>query len=356
MQHQDFVNLLKEYRSLVWPEIEKRLISTIEFDKYCQVQSKYQSLIDFHLEMLSVYPRRMGKYFRPSLVILTGESMGVPREKLLITAAAQQLSEEWILIHDDIEDDSEQRRGDSALHHLYSKELSINAGDIIHVLMWKLLQENRSVLGDDLSFAIMSEFTKMLNRTVFGQTVEIKWTQENTQNLSDEDVLLILEGKTGYYTVAGPMREGAIIAGATVDQLEKIYHFGKLTGYCFQIKDDLLDLTSDFQGLKKQTGNDVFEGKRTIMLAHLMRTITGDDKSTLDSILSKNRFSKTQSEVDWVISQMTNLGSLEYAEKLMRSFASDAQKYFHKELGFLSHKPASDFLEYLPDFLVNRDH
>ena len=84
------------------------------------------------------------------------------------------------------------------------------------------------------------------------------------------------------------MREGAIIAGATPDQMEKIYQFGKLTGYCFQIKDDLLDLTSDFQGLKKQTGNDIYEGKRTIMLAHLLRTISGSDKTKLDDIFSKS--------------------------------------------------------------------
>jgi geranylgeranyl diphosphate synthase type II len=356
MVHQDFVNLLKEYRSLVWPEIDKRLSTTIDFEKYCQVKEKYQHLLDFHLEMLSVYPQRMGKYFRPSMVMLTGEAMGAPREKLLLTAAAQQLSEEWILIHDDVEDDSEQRRGDSALHHLYTKELAINAGDIVHVLMWKLLQDNRQLIGDELTFSIMDEFTKMLNRTVFGQTVEIKWTQENAQNLTDEDILLILEGKTGYYTVAGPMREGAIIAGATPDQLEKIYHFGKLTGYCFQIKDDLLDLTSDFCGLKKQTGNDIFEGKRTIMLAHLMRTISGDDKRQLSVILDKTRFQKTQSEVDWIISKMNTLGSIDYADKLMRSFALQAQEYFHQELGFLSHQPARDYIEYLPEFLVNRDH
>ena len=80
------------------------------------------------------------------------------------------------------------------------------------------------------------------------------------------------------------MRLGAIIASTTPDQLEHIYQFGKLTGYLFQIKDDLLDLTSDFQGLKKQTGNDIYEGKRTIMLAHLFRAVKGEDKATLDIV------------------------------------------------------------------------
>lgn len=356
LNHQDFVNLLRQYRDLIWPIIQVELPSIVKYSDFCQPAKKYQDLVDFHLKMSSVYPERKGKYFRPSLVMLVGESMGVSRDLLLNTAAAQQLSEEWILIHDDVEDDSQERRGEAALHHLYTKELSINAGDAIHVLMWTMLQKNKDVLGADKTFALMSEYTQMLNRTVLGQTVEIKWTQENKKDMTDEDVLLILESKTGYYTVAGPMRQGAIIAGATTQQLEKIYHYGKLTGYLFQIKDDLLDLTSDFQGLKKQTGNDIYEGKRTIMLAHLMRTISGDDKTKLDEILVKTRYQKTPDEVAWIISKMSQYGSFDHAQKLMEKFASEAENYFHQELDFLSLSPARDYLEYLPQFLLHRDH
>lgn len=356
MTHQDFVNILKNYRSQIWPVIEGKLPSITTFADYCRPAAKYQSLMDFHSQMSGVYPRRMGKYFRPSLVLLTGEALGASREKLLNTAAAQQLSEEWILIHDDMEDDSLERRGDKSLHRLYTKELAVNAGDGIHVLMWTLLQANKDIIGVDKTFAVMAEFSRMLDRTVVGQTIEIKWTQENKKDLSDEDILLILESKTGYYTVAGPMRQGAIIAGATPDQLEKIYHFGKLTGYCFQIKDDLLDLTSDFQGLKKQVGNDIYEGKRTLMLAHLLRTVTGKDKLKLNRILNKTRYQKTPAEVSWVIAKMGEYGSLDYADKLMRRFADEAANYFQTDLDFLSHQPARSYLEYLPEFLVNRDH
>jgi geranylgeranyl diphosphate synthase type II len=306
--------------------------------------------------MLGVYPHRMGKYFRPSMVMLTGEAMGAPRELLLNTAAAQQLSEEWILIHDDIEDDSAQRRGAPTLHQLYTKELAINAGDGLHVLMWTVLQANKEIIGVEKTFQIMEEFSKISNRTALGQAIECKWTQENKKDLTDEDILLILESKTGYYTVAGPMREGAIIAGASKDQLEKIYQFGKLTGYCFQIKDDLLDLTSTFQGLKNQLGNDIYEGKRTIMLAHLLRVITGSDKTKLNKILEKTRYQKSADEVSWVIAKMGKYGSFDHANKLMRQFGQQAHEYFLRELSFLKNKPARDYLEYLPEFLVNRDH
>lgn len=356
MTHQEFVNILKNYRSQIWPLIESKLPDITSFEAFCAPAPKYQPLVQFHSEISSVYPKRQGKYFRPSLVMLTGEAMGASREKLLNTAAAQQLSEEWILIHDDMEDDSKERRGEASLHNMYSKELAVNAGDGVHVLMWMILQKNRDIIGVEKTFEIMEEFNQMLGRTVLGQTIDIKWTQDNKKDLTDEDILLILESKTGYYTVAGPMRLGAIIAGATKQELEKIYNFGKLTGFCFQIKDDLLDLTSDFCGLKKQVGNDIYEGKRTLMLAHLLRTAKGSDLDTLNSILVKTRHQKSQDEVCWVIKKMEQYGSLAYADKLMHQFATEAQNYFQSELGFLSRQPARDYLEFLPEFLVNRDH
>ena len=103
-------------------------------------------------------------------------------------------------------------------------------------------------------------------------------------------------------------------------------------------------------------GNDIFEGKRTLMLAHLLRTVTGPDQSQLSDILAKNRYQKTQEEVDWVISKMDQLGSFDYADRIMRQFGHQAHDFFLKHLDFLSNKPACDYLDYLPEFLVNRDH
>ena len=199
----------------MWSAIEKELPRINKFDDFCKPAEKFQNLIDFNQEIADVYPKRKGKYFRPCLVILAGQAMGVSKDLLINTAAAQQISEEWILIHDDIEDDSMERRGEMTLHRKYTKELALNAGDSLHILMWEILQNNRKILGDEKAFLVMDEFIKMLKRTVLGQTIEIKWTQENKNNISDDDVLLIMESKTGYYTIAGPMREGAIIAGAT---------------------------------------------------------------------------------------------------------------------------------------------
>jgi geranylgeranyl pyrophosphate synthase len=85
---------------------------------------------------------------------------------------------------------------------------------------------------------------------------------------------------------------GAILAGATQDQLNSIYHFGQMLGRAFQIIDDLLDLTSDFGGLKKQQGNDIYESKRTVILVHLLENIDFQNKIKLIEILNKSRTQK----------------------------------------------------------------
>ena len=350
------VDILTKNKNILWPEIEKYLNSIRNHPEFCQIKSKYQPLSDFHFQIVSDYPQRKGKYFRPNLVMLTTQSLGFDLNKSLPTAAAMQISEDWILIHDDVEDQSLQRRSQPALQKIYGNELAINAGDALHALMWQVLSQNYSILDPKIAQKIQDEFFYMLNRTILGQTIEIKWTQDNRFDLTQDDILLILESKTGYYTIAGPMRLGAILAGATDSQLESIYKFGILVGRSFQIVDDLLDLTSDFAGQKNQQGNDIYEGKRTIMLIHLLNNTNHSDLSKLKGILSKSREEKSQEEVAWVIEKMKEYGSLEYGQNLAKKFATQTQEIFDHDLKFLSKEPFRSELQSIFDFILTRNH
>ncbi len=352
----DFLKVLKQKQGLVWPEVKRYLDSFLDFPEYCAISKKYLPVAKFHQKLVADYPERKGKYLRPALILLTAQAMGFPEKKAIKTAAAMQICQDWILNHDDIEDDSLQRRGKETLHRIYGKELAINAGDALHVVMWKILQDNLKTVGGEKGLLIFDEFVTMLNRTVLGQTAEIKWTQENKLNMTVDDVLFILESKTCYYTIAGPMRLGAILAGASKKELEKIYRFGLYLGRCFQIKDDLLDLTSDFKGLKKQTGNDIYEGKRTVMLVHLLNNLKGQKKERLKKILAKSREEKTKAEVTWVITMMKKQGSLEYGKKLAANLALQAEEYFEKELTFLSKEPGRSQIKAGIDFILKRQH
>ena len=349
-----FVKALTTTKEEVWSRIEEYLKSNSTLPDYCLIKDKYQNIKDFHYSLVNNYPKRKGKYFRPTLLVLTAQALNVPKEKYLNTAAAMQISEDWILNHDDIEDDSLERRGSPALHRQFTKELAINAGDGLQTLMWRVINDNYEKLPLKTAKEIADEFYWMLDRTILGQTIEIKWLQDNRLDLSDEDILLILESKTGYYTIGGPMRLGGILGGLKKQELDKLYEFGKLMGYCFQIKDDLLDLTSDFAGLKNQVGNDIYEGKRTIMLGHLIRNI--NEKEKLVEILNKSREEKSETEVKWIINKMAEYGSLEYGQKMMEKYAKEATTYFDKELKFLPECTAKSELRSGIEFVINRDH
>ncbi|HPJ16645.1 MAG TPA: polyprenyl synthetase family protein [Candidatus Woesebacteria bacterium] len=345
----NFLEVLAQTKTSVWPFIQKYLVQSLQFPEFCQIDPKYQPELDFHQQIISDYPTRQGKYLRPTLVVNTALSMGESLEKVIPVAAAMQLSEEWILIHDDIEDDSLERRGAPTLHRQIGKELALNAGDSLHVIMWKMIFDYQNP-------KITEEFYHLLNRTTFGQTIDINWTKTNKTDLTDEDVLLILESKTCYYTISGPMRLGAIVAGASVDQLNQIYLFGRYLGRAFQIIDDVLDLTSDFSGLKKQPFNDLYEGKRTIILSHLLRTASPSEKKEIIEILSKTRDQKSEVEVNRIFSLITQYHSLDYAKELAQQFAAQAKKILSDDLGFIKVEPYRHQLEMAIDFIINRQH
>jgi len=342
-----FVNVLMEKKPIVWEEIKKYLTPQ-------EVPPKYEDIKNFHIKMVKDYPERQGKYVRPTLVLLMCEAMGGDPNKAIKTAAAMQTSEDWILIHDDFEDDSEERRGRPALHKIYGRELAINAGDDLHIRMWKILRDNEKVLGPQKTFEIMDEFYKMLLRATIGQTVEIKWTKENKIDFTDEDYFFIVDGKTVYYTIAGPMRLGAIVAGATREQLDAIFKVGTPLGRCFQIKDDLLNLIGDEKKYGKEIGGDIIEGKRTLMLGHLLRSAKDDDRKRIIEILNKPREEKTQEDVFEVIELMKKYGSIEYGQKIAERLAKEAMENFEK-LDFLKENKAKEQLRMAIDFMLNRD-
>ena len=116
-----FEEVLAEKRDMVWPVIKRYLDDLIRFPDFCTVSSKYTPMAKFHQKMVAEYPERKGKYLRPTLVLLTASAMGFSEEKATRTAAAMQVSEEWILMHDDIEDNLVQDYVDQLCLKLHSK-------------------------------------------------------------------------------------------------------------------------------------------------------------------------------------------------------------------------------------------
>lgn len=188
----------------------------------------------------------------------------------------------------------------------------------LQIIMWKILRDNEWVIGVEKTFRVIDEFTKILQRTTLGQTAELWFNSRDCFSFSESDYYFIVDGKTSHYTIAGPMRLGAILAEHDYETLESIIFpnlddIGKCFGRAFQIIDDVLNITTDFNGLKEEKGSDILEGKRTLLIVHLLNNSTEDQKEEICNILNKPRNTKSQEDIDYIIKLFSQRGSIDYA-------------------------------------------
>lgn len=332
---------LKSYRSLVTPLL---------------LQSLPQGEPRKHLyDLVQKQLEREGKGIRPALCLATCGAFGGSAERALPSAAALELLHNAFLVHDDIEDDSEFRRGKPTLHREYGIPLALNAGDAMNAISARLLKQNLRLLGAELSARIFDEFDHMSMETIEGQAMELGWIRDNDCSTSEEDYLLMVLKKTGWYSFIHPIRLGALIADPARSDLDGFNRFGYFLGTAFQIQDDVLNLAGSRKKYGKEIGGDLLEGKRTLILAHLMRHADGHARERLRGFLAKPRAQRLPREVAWVYEQLHSHGSIDYARQAARDFANAARQEL--STAYAGAAPGADlsFLTALLDYLVSRD-
>ncbi len=307
-----------------------------------------------HKEMLSEYPDRGGKYVRPGLVLLSAMANKTDMTKAMKTAAAMEISEDWILIHDDFEDHSLERRGKPSLPVLYGDELSVNAGDHLHLIMWDVLMSNQETLGIDKTMELYHELNSLLQRTCEGQFLEIGWTT-GRKLITEDEYFAMVDRKTCWYTIIGPLRLGAIVS-ENKKAMDSLVEFGLPLGRAFQIHDDWLNVFSNNTG--KELGGDIVEGKRTLLLIKLLDELK---KAGEDDKLAwvKNLFSMDRTQRDFFMTkQMIDLyeeyGIRDMVRNITLEYAEKAKKQIRNIPGFNDNQ--RDIFEDAVDFLVNRGH
>ncbi len=271
--------------------------------------------VELLYRMMRDYPQRKAKGLRPFFCVTTCKALGGEERDALLTAACIELFQNWILIHDDIEDGSELRRGEPTLHRKYGAPLAINAGDALHARMWGFLLRNRERLGEERTLKILGEFSTMVNETTEGQHMELVWVAEKMWDLGESDYLAMVSRKTSWYTVTTPCRLGAIIAKAGESELGKLLDFGSKLGMAFQIQDDALNLVGDADRYGKESSDDILEGKRTLMLLRLLKVADPTEKERLLKIMGKGRSAKKAADVSYVISLMKKHKTIAYAQR-----------------------------------------
>ncbi len=344
----------------------KRELDKIVLD-FLPVKSQNKEISSLY-SMMRDYPSRGGKGFRGSLCLSWCQLFGGRREDALSTAAALELFQNWILIHDDVEDESDLRRGQPALHKKYGIPLAINAGDALHGKMWELLLSGKSSLGEAVAFQILKEFSTMLNETTEGQQLELAWGVQGDWEITESDYLLMVTKKSAWYTCTSPSRMGVILSSSfsasevpAEDQkklLQQLVQMGTHMGIAFQIVDDILNLTASQEKYGKEILGDIFEGKRTLMLIHLLSKCEKAEAERIISILSKPRQEKRVAEVREIYDLMQRKGAIEYAKQVADDHAKKGLTLFDsisREYRLESHS-YSQITRRLLEFLVSRDY
>lgn len=278
-----------------------------------------------------------GKHVRPLLVLLTAKACGQVTDNTINTAVLLELLHTATLIHDDVIDETKQRRGIPSLNAIFDNRISVLVGD--YVLSTALIRSIRT--GDLRVVGIVSNLGRDLSEG------EIKQLETAEENILDEACYMQVIRKKTAMLLSACTEIGAISAGASDDLISLCREFGEYLGYCFQIKDDIFDYFKE-ANIGKPTGNDIREGKITLPLLYALKKGGGEAASEYMDIVMKKDF--TSENIDALIEFAKAQGGIEYAELRMKEYHAKAVEVLRR----LPESEARESLLLLADYIMSR--
>jgi octaprenyl-diphosphate synthase len=284
--------------------------------------------------------KQQGKQIRPLLVLLSAKVLGEVGDAVYRGAIMVELLHSATLIHDDVVDGAEMRRGIPSINALWKNKISVLIGD--YLLSKGLLYSLEN--NDYRSLHLVSEAVRRMSE---GEILQIQKTR--SLDITEEDYLSVIGDKTGSL-IATSCAIGAACANGSEQQVASLKSYGEFLGLAFQIRDDLLDYTGDSKKTGKQLGIDIKDRKITLPLIHALRRADKGEQDRIKSILKSSKQRAVRSGD--VIAFVRAKGGLDYAAEVAEGFAS-------KAMDSLAGFPQSDArrsLELLIDFVMKRQH
>ena len=318
----------------VKPLVERRISDSLCASKHSRLSNAMMHLIEGG-----------GKRLRATLPWLVGKAVGDSHSGLLDVGAAIEIVHNFTLVHDDIMDDDDTRRGLNAVHIEYGLPTAINAGDAMLAIAFERLVGAKGLAHKDVG-AMVNRLAWMVRRVSEGQQLDIEF--EDRIAVSESDYFEMIEGKTAvmFLTCA---EVGARMSGADAETIQCMADWGLAVGLCFQLMDDLIDVLSDSDTLGKPAGSDLAQGKRTLMVIHALSQPDSPELNNLKAVLGKGE-SATQAEIDLGLAALKSIGSVDHA----RMKAEEYHKKAHSCLDRLRDSPALLALRELTDYQLNR--
>ena len=326
----DLFTSIKEVK----PFIEQRIVESLTASRHERLAGAMMHLI-----------HGGGKRMRATLPWLVGRAVGDTHSGLLDIGAAIETIHNFTLVHDDIMDNDEIRRGRNAVHIEYDMPTAINAGDAMLAIAFERLVMSANIDLQDIP-SLVNRIAWMVRRVSEGQQLDIEF--ENRERVTEDEYLEMIEGKTAVmFLICAEL--GARVAGADEEVVQCLADWGRSLGLCFQLMDDLIDVLSDSETLGKPTGSDVAQGKQTLMVIHALSQPDSEVKSRLLSVLGTCE-NATEDMIKDGVEALNELGSINYA----RSKANEYHQHAHACLDRLPDGPAMLALRELTDLQLKR--
>lgn len=259
-----------------------------------------------------------GKRIRPIITLMGCGLCGGNIKKALPAALAVEMVHNFTLIHDDIMDKADSRRGLDTVHVKWNESSAILSGDGIFVQALLLLQN----LPDSVNHKkIMSVFLEGINTVCEGQALDMEF--EKRQDVTTREYLNMISGKTGALMSAS-LQMGGLVAGAGTSELNALKTFGESVGIAFQIQDDWLDVVADPDTFGKKRAGDIYKGKKTFLMLNTLERCNNEEKKWLTECLEKRPLEKN--EVDLILELYHTYGVIELTKNKMNEYYQKAEK------------------------------
>ena len=291
-----------------------------------------------------------GKRWRPVLMLLFIEALGKNPEEYIEFSTIPEIIHNSTLIHDDLEDNSLTRRGSPAIHVKYGVDVATNLGDFLFFFPMHILMNSKKLSSSTKNKAF-NYYLQEMTRVTVGQATDIAWHAGlvDGSKITEKEYLQMTNDKTGVLAQFACQLAG-VLAGAKKSTIKKIGRFGASIGIAFQIQDDLLNIyESKVSQSKGGIGDDIAEGKITLMVIHALRKSDEEGRKRLLEILSMH--TKDQALIREAIAIIDKSGAKAYSEEVARKIITDAWDALDP---ILPPSDAKDKLKAFADFSVSR--
>ena len=280
-----------------------------------------------------------GKRLRPALVLLAAKLCGFEGDAAIRLGAVVEMIHTATLVHDDVIDQADTRRGRPSTNSRWGNQMSVLAGDWLYMQAFNIALNERN-------FRILDVLIRLTQVMVEGELLQLTCLRKAT--VSEEEYLELAYRKTACLFSAC-LRLGALLGGKNEEEEMRLGQYGINLGLAFQLIDDVLDFTSSEEVLGKPIGNDVREGKMTLPLIYLMQRCTPQEAQKVSRVLQEGEFRPAQFAE--ILDLIDHYGTLQAARERAQDFSDKAR-------GFLEGYPLSpykDALHSLPDFILERE-